>query len=173
MELIQFRSYITESQNTMLKRSCLSTQITVFRVGSLSSRIESDLLEGREKPPRWDDIDSVDKKNIRRFLKRRRRQDVNESKLRNELYTLVTMAAIDVEGPLTTADINQFGTVTTRPNRELPQFLIFTGSEAPMCPNCEDRGYKPAKAHPDKMKCKKCSSIYTDRELAFMIRQEF
>lgn len=153
----------------MLRRSYLSTTITVLGISSRSSRIESNLLEARQKPHGWDDLDSVDKKNIRQFLKRRHRQGTEEPQLRHELKTLVTVATMDVDGSLTTADITQFGTVATRSTRALPQFLAFTGSEAPICPKCRNREYEPVEEHPNKMRCKECSFLYTDYELVSMI----
>lgn len=153
----------------MLRRSYLSTVVAAIGTGSLSTKIEEQLLEEREKPYKWEELKYNDKKNIRRYLKRRRRQGASSSDLRYDLKKLVGLASMNVEGSLSTADIEEFGEVTSRPTRVLPQFLIFTGSEAPRCPKCGNIEYKPAKTHPNKMRCKECMFLYTNRELASMV----
>ena len=153
----------------MLRRSYLSNAVAVLGAGFLSSGIESTLSEGREKPVGWDELSAEDKQHIRQFLRRRKRQGAKKWELRHDLRNLVGMASMHVEGLLTTADMSQFGKVATRQTRALPQFLIFTGSEAPKCPKCGNREYQPSDQHPDKMRCKGCAFLYTNRELAGMV----
>ena len=158
---------------SMLRRSYLSTTVTVLGIESLSRQIENTLSDDRNKPYRWDELDREDKKNIREFLKRRQLQGAEKSELRLDLKNLVGLASTKAEGSLTTSNITQFGKVATRPTRVLPQFLIFTGAESPNCFECRCREYEPSDTHPDKMRCKECGSLYTDYELASMISTGF
>ena len=153
----------------MLRRSYLSTALAVLGIGSLTTQIEEQLLKEREKPYNWEELSHEDKRNIRRYLQRRRRQGVAEWELRLDLKDLVGMATIHIDGPLSRADIAQFGEVTSRPTRVIPQFLIFTGSETPRCPICGHRDYEPAENHPNEMRCQKCELLYTNMELASMV----
>jgi hypothetical protein len=153
----------------MLRRSYVSAVITVLGIGSLATQIEEGLLEERKKPHNWEKLSHEDKQNIRRYLNRRQRQGANREELRHDLSNLVGVATIELDGSLSTADMEQFGKVARRPTRVIPQFLVFTGSEAPTCPQCHNREYEPAGAHPNKMKCQECSFLYTNRELASMV----
>jgi len=135
-------------------------------MGHLTAEIEEQLLEEREKPYNWEKLSHEDKKNIRQYLRRRQQQDISSGELRLDLSNLVGIATMKVEGSLSGTDIDEFGGVKTRPTRVLPKFLIFTGSEAPRCPQCNNREYEPAKTHPEKMVCQGCSSLYTNQELA-------
>lgn len=153
----------------MLRRSYLSTAVTVLGIGHLTAKIEEQLSEEREKPHNWEKLSHEDKRNIRQYLRRRQRQDVSNGELRLDLSNLVGIATMKVEASLSTANMDEFGGVKTRPTRVLPQFLIFTGSEAPRCPQCYNREYQPAESHPRKMVCEECSSLYTYQELAGMV----
>lgn len=153
----------------MLRRSYLSTVTATLGIGSVSTQIEEQLLEERKKPDNWEELSNEDKKNIRRYLNRRHRDGADRGELRYSLDKLVGMATMKVEGSLSTADMDDFGKVTTRPTRVIPQFLIFTGSEAPRCPKCGNRGYEPTDNPQNEMRCQKCEFLYTNRELAGMV----
>lgn len=153
----------------MLRRSYLSTVIGTLGIRSLSTQIEEQLLEERKKPHNWEELSDEDKKNIRRYLNRRQRDGADRGELRYNLDELVGMATMKVEGSLSTADMDDFGKITTRPTRVIPQFLIFTGSEAPSCPKCGSREYEPTENPQNEMRCQKCTFLYTNQELAGMV----
>ena len=95
----------------MLRRSYVSTVITVLGIGSLATQIEEELLEERKKPHNWEKLSHEDKQNIRRYLDRRQRQGANREELRHDLSNLVGVATIELDGSLSTADMDQFGKV--------------------------------------------------------------
>ena len=156
-------------QKTILRRSYLSTFVAILGIGSLAPKIEEKLFQGRNKPDNWEKLSYEDKENIRRYLRRRRQQEASSEELRHDLSNLVGLATMNIEGSLSTADMEEFGGTKTRPTRVLPQFLIFTGSEAPRCPKCYNREYEPSETYPDKMRCQECSLLLTNRELAAMV----
>lgn len=153
----------------MLRRSYLSTFVAILGISSLAPKIEEQLSQERKKPYNWEKLSYQDKENIRRYLRRRRLQEASSEELRHDLSNLVGLATMKIEGPLSTADMDEFGGTKTRPTRVLPQFLIFTGSEAPRCPKCYSRRYEPTETNPNKMRCQGCSLLFTDRELAAMV----
>lgn len=157
------------NKKTIIRRSYLSSFVAILGFGSLEPKIEEQLSQECKKPHNWEELSYQDKKNIRRYLRRRRQQEASSEELRHDLSNLVGLATMKVEGSLSTADMEGFSGTKTRPTRVLPQFLIFTGSEAPRCPKCYNREYEPAETYPDEMRCQECSLLLTNRELAGMV----
>jgi hypothetical protein len=156
------------NRKKILRRSYLSIFVAILGIVSLEPKIEEQLSQERKKPHNWEELGYEDKENIRRYL-RRRQQEASSEELRHDLSNLVGLATMKVEGALSTADIGEFSGTKTRPTRVLPQFLIFTGSEAPRCPKCYNREYEPTETYPDKMRCQECSLLFTNQELAAMV----
>ena len=116
----------------------------------------------------WPEVTDIDRKNIRRFLRRRREGGADDDTLRLDFSVLVGLAAKGTDGSLSSERLRNFEEPNNRPGRVLAHFLIFVGAESPPCQRCGERDYQPAKESPKEMRCRGCGFLYSDRELAHM-----
>ena len=114
------------------------------------------------------EVTDIDRKNIRRFLRRRREGGADDDALRHDFRVLVGLAAMEADGSLSSEQLRNFEDPANRPGRVLVHFLVFVGAEAPPCPKCGEQDYQPAEESPEEMRCRGCAFLFTDRELAQM-----
>jgi hypothetical protein len=137
--------------------------------GDVSVDIETQVTREGDRPYRWDDINSEDQENIRRFLQRRQNEeDTDDDDLYHDLSVLVGLASMVADGSLSSASLRDFEEPENRPTRTLAHFLVFVGQHTPKCSKCGNREYTPTDKFPNKMRCRDCGFLFTIRELAHM-----
>lgn len=146
------------------RRSYLRGLVGAIGLPATPERVLTETDQEGERPHGWDELHPTDRRNIRRYLQHRPRQNTD-----HEASVLVGVATTTTDGPLSTARLSDFTGPVTRPERPLACFLVFVGAETPACPKCGERDYRPAIEHPEQMRCQHCTFRFTLRELSYMI----
>lgn len=114
----------------------------------------------------WPEVADKDRENIRRWLEWRRKGGTDESTLYLDWADLVSSAVSVPDGPLSSAQIDDFPEPDNRPTRVLAKFLVFVGAEDAPCMECFESDYEFPEDGSDEIRCCKCASVYTIKELA-------
>lgn len=136
--------------------------------GDKSGEIIKQITKEGDLSFQWPEVVDKDRENIRRFLQRRREGGADDDELRHDFSVLVGLAAREADGPLSSERLCNFEEPANRPGRALAHFLVFVGAEAPLCPKCGEQDYQPVEENPEEMRCRGCTFLFTDRELAHM-----
>jgi hypothetical protein len=138
-------------------------------MGSQAGDVIADATPTGTTPYGWADIAAVDRRNIRQYLRERRREGAEDHQLRHELTILVGTAADLDDGALSSARLRAFDEPDDRPGRPIARFLVFVGAERPPCPKCGTQTYGLTTAPPGELRCRGCAFRVTIRELTFFV----